>query len=99
MEATQTIIDEIRKLYREKIGRRKGVIMRSYEGMEVGIRTYNFDVLSKDGLYFGYWTDQKPKYSDRTIISRIVDSEDCQEWDALDDDQLRECREFLRHYT
>lgn len=96
MDDAKAIIDDIRKLCREKLGNGKGVIIRSWEGMEVGIKTFNFEVLGNDGLYYGYWTDQKPEYSESTVISQIIDSEDCQEWETLDDDQLVECRDFLR---
>jgi len=91
-------IDEIRKLYRAKLGRRRGVVMRAYEDTEVGIRTYNFDVLTQDGVFSGYWTDPEPEFAERTIVSRIIATEDCQEWDTLDDDELGDCLEFLRQY-
>ena len=89
---------KIHNLCRVKIGRKKGLLMRSYEGMEVGIRTYNFDVISKAGFRSGYWTDPEPKFAERTIVSRIVDNEECQEWDTLDDRTLSECLRFLQNY-
>lgn len=72
--------------------------MDSYESMEVGIRTYNYYVISQEGLYVGYWTDPKPRLADRTIISRIIESEECQGWDSLDDKMLREILSFLMQY-
>jgi hypothetical protein len=93
----ERMIEGIRNLCRLKIGRKKGLLMRSYEGMEAGIRTYNFDVISRAGYFSGYWTDQRPQLAERTIVSRIVDNEECQEWDTLDDQTLRECLRFLRN--
>jgi len=92
------LIHEIRSLYRTKLGRKKGVVMRSYKGMEVGIRTYNFEILAQDGIYSGYWTEPKPKLAERTIACRIVDTEDCQEWETLNEDELKNCIEFLQRY-
>ena len=98
MTDTDTLVEEIRRLCKSTIGRKKGLLMNSYESMEVGIRMYNYDVLSRDGFYSGYWTDQEPKISDGTIVSRIVASEDCQEWESLDDNQLNACLQFLKRY-
>jgi hypothetical protein len=94
----ERMLEKIHNLCRVKIGRKKGLLMRSYEGMEVGIRTYNFDVISKAGFRSGYWTDSEPKFAERTIVSRIVENEECQEWDTLDDQTLSECLRFLQNY-
>jgi hypothetical protein len=98
MSEQERLIGRIRSLCRVKIGRKKGLLMRSWDGMDVGIRTYNFDVISKSGFFSGYWTGPRPKLAERTIVSRIVDNEECQEWDTLDDQELRRCLRFLEDY-
>ena len=99
MTDRKKLIAELQSLYRTKLGRKKGVVMRSYTTQEVGIWLYNYDVITRDGMYSGYWTDPKQRLADKTIVSRIVDSEDLQEWEDLDDGQLAKCLEFLRQYT
>ena len=99
MSERDKTIEEIRKLCRVKIGRKKGLLMRSYEGMEVGIQTYNYDVLSSEGYFSGYWTGQRPKLADKTIVNRIVDTEDCQECDTFENKELQEFLRFLREHS
>jgi len=95
MSECEDMIREIRKLYRTKLGRKKGVIMDESESQEVGIWMYHYEVLGRSGLYYGHWTEAKPKLADRTIVSRIVDTEDCEQWESLDEERLCDCLDFL----
>lgn len=97
-DAMNKIVLKIKDLYNTKLGQKKGVIMSYHESMEVGIKTYNYYVIGQNGLYFGYWTDSKPRLVDKTIVSRIVENEDCQEWDTLDNKLLEEIHSFLVQY-
>ncbi len=96
MTDREDLIRDVRCSYKAKAGRKKGLIFRSYDGMEVGIRTFNYDVISSKGLFSGYWTDPRPTWSERTIISRILASKDCQEWDTLDEKELIAVCRFLQ---
>ena len=96
MADREEMIEQMPKLYKVKYGRKKGVVIDYHEGQEVGIHTYNYDVLTPHGIYYGYWTDSKPDYAERTIVSRIVGSEECQDWDQLDDEAIEECFSLLQ---
>ncbi len=98
MTKRKKMIREIRNLYATKLGQRKGVVVDSYEAMEAGIRTYNFTVLAKDGLHYGYWSGSNPALVERTIAARVVDTGGCEKWNTLDDDELTGWLKYVRHF-
>ena len=96
MVISKETLNRIQKMFASIPPDEKGVIIDSYEGIEVGIRTYNYDVITKDGFYSGYWTESEPGISDPEIISSIVESEDCEYWVDMDDADLEERFEALK---
>lgn len=89
-------LNHIQKLFASLPSDVEGIIIDSYEGMEVGIRTYNYDVITRDGFYSGYWTETEPDLSGSEIISSIIESEDCEYWEDMDDADLVERLEALK---
>ena len=98
MTKRKKMIREIRNLYATKLGQRRGVVVDSYEAMEAGIRTYNFTVLAKDGLHYGYWSGSRPELVERTIAARVVDTVGCEIWNTLNDNELSNWFKYIRHY-
>ena len=96
MVISKETLNRIQKMFASRPPYEKGVIIDSYEGIEVGIRTYNYDVITKDGFYSGYWTDSEPELSESEIISSIIEDEDCEYWDDMDDADLEERLEALK---
>jgi hypothetical protein len=97
MVISKETLNRIQKMFASRPPYEKGVIIDSYEGIEVGIRTYNYDVITKDGFYSGYWTDSEPELSESEIISSIIEDEDCEYWDDMDDADLEERLEALKN--
>ena len=97
MVISKETLNRIQKMFASRPPYEKGVIIDSYEGIEVGIRTYNYDVITKDGFYSGYWTDSEPELSESEIISSIIEDEDCEYWEDMDDADLEERLEALKN--
>lgn len=97
MVISKETLNRIQKMFALIPPEEKGVIIDSYEGIEVGIRTYNYDVITKDGFYSGYWTDSEPELSESEIISSIIEDEDCEYWEDMDDADLEERLEALKN--
>ena len=97
MSRREETLKHIQKLFASLPSEADGIIIDSYEGMEVGIRTYNYDVITRDGFYSGYWTDSEPELSESEIISSIIEDEDCEYWDDMDDADLEERLEALKN--
>ena len=97
MVISKETLNRIQKMFASRPPYEKGVIIDSYEGIEVGIRTYNYDVITRDGFYSGYWTDSEPELSESEIISSIIEDEDCEYWDDMDDADLEERLEALKN--
>ena len=97
MVISKETLNRIQKMFASRPPYEKGVIIDSYEGIEVGIRTYNYDVITKDVFYSGYWTDSEPELSESEIISSIIEDEDCEYWDDMDDADLEERLEALKN--
>ena len=97
MVISKETLNCIQKMFASRPPDEKGVIIDSYEGIEVGIRTYNYDVITKDGFYSGYWTDSEPELSESEIISSIIEDEDCEYWEDMDDADLEERLEALKN--
>lgn len=96
MSRREEPLKHIQKLFASLPSEADGIIIDSYEGMEVGIRTYNYDVITRDGFYSGYWTESEPELSEFEIISSIIESEDCDYWGDMDDTDFAERLEALR---
>ena len=90
MSRREETLKHIQKLFASLPSEADGIIIDSYEGMEVGIRTYNYDVITRDGFYSGYWTESEPELSEFEIISSIIESEDCDYWGDMDDADFAE---------
>jgi hypothetical protein len=103
MTETEKMIDEIRFLAATKFGERVGVLMRSFAGwVETEKEKYEvieYTVLTPDGMYLGFWMEPMRRLSGKALIAEIIKTEQLVPWDELDDDELMECREFLRRYA
>ena len=84
----QETIDKIQKFFKSISPQVDGVIISRYTGMEAGITTYNFDILTIDGFYSGYWTETKPGLGDSEIVRNIIESEDCEFWEDMSDAEI-----------
>jgi hypothetical protein len=102
MTEAAKLIAEIRFLAATRLRERVGVLMRSFEGwVETETQTYEvmeYTVLTRDGLYLGFWREPMRRLSGTALIKNIIETSDVVPWDELDDDELQECREFLEGY-
>ena len=96
MVISKETLNRIQKMFASRPPYEKGVIIDSYEGIEVGIRTYNYDVITRDGFYSGYWTESEPELSESEIISSITASEDCEYWEDMEKADFEERLEALK---
>ncbi|MBT6011671.1 MAG: hypothetical protein HOG80_09835 [Candidatus Marinimicrobia bacterium] len=96
MSRREETLKHIQKLFASLPSEADGIIIDSYEGMEVGIRTYNYDVITRDGFYSGYWTESEPELSESEIISSITASEDCEYWEDMEKADFEERLEALK---
>lgn len=89
------LIKKIKREIRLTLSEARGVIINSFEGQEVGIDTYHYDILTEEGFYSGFWTEKAPQLTEDEIICNITDSEECEYWEDMEAEDLRERLQML----
>ncbi len=94
--ACNALIAEIKKLLLVVGGDEEGLVMTSYEvDDDDGEHTYNYELLSLDGLRAGYFTDPDDIPEDEEDLLDTIQEIELEPWETLDEEELTELRDYL----
>lgn len=86
---------DIKLAFRNRSPNGEALLYRNYESYDSGVVHHHFEVISENGLYLGYFTDEEsiPHQQDE-LISRVM-NENLLEWRDLQNGECADVYDFL----